>query len=104
MGKKVGVLNLGSSEFPLSNKSPGFPIRGDLLDRINREEQPGENLEVIQPAKRRRKVQISNTVVLTQPDEAQQIHLDFKDSSDKANRSGSLREIENIITNKKELL
>jgi hypothetical protein len=68
------------------------------LDRINREEQPGENLEVIQPAKRRRKVQISNTVVLTQPDEAQQIHLDFKDSSDKANRSGSLREIENIIT------
>jgi hypothetical protein len=62
------------------------------------EEQPGENLEVIQTAKRRRKVQISNTVVLTQPDEAQQIHLDFKDFSDKANRSGSLREIENIIT------
>lgn len=98
LGKKVGVLNLGSSEFPLSNKSPGFPIRGDLLDRINREEQPRENSEVIQLVKSPRKVQISNTVIMTQPDEAQQIHLDLKVSSDKANRSGSLREVENIIT------
>jgi hypothetical protein len=96
-GKIVGVMNLGSSEFPLSNKSLGFPIRGDLLGRINREKQPAENLEVIEPAKGRKKVQIPNKVVMTQPDEAQQILLDVKDSSDKANRSGSLREVENIM-------
>jgi hypothetical protein len=96
-GKKDGVVNLGSSEFPLSNKSPGFPIRGDLLDRIKWSEQPAGNLEVIKPAKGRRKVQIPNKVVMTQPDEVQQILLHVKDSSDKANRSGSLKEVENIM-------
>lgn len=100
-GKKVGALNLGSSEFPLSTKSPGFPIRDHLLARMNtkEQEQPAEDLKVIQPAKSRRKVEISITVVMAQSGELKQILLDVEDCCDKANRSRSLREVENKINN-----